>query len=80
MIKRLYIIEYDHYVSMAGKYGISDPKKEKIIYSYDERQEFLKKYIKLTNDDMFFDNIRTYYCDYGENEITNKMNDLIERI
>jgi len=81
-MKRLYILEYDFYPSYSGKYGNTSSESRQEIFQFSERQQFIERYKKLVEDNYYsnFDNIKTYYVDYGSFEITDKMNDIIRAI
>ena len=77
-MKRLYIIEAKHY--SQTKYHNSEPTEVQHIYQWNERHLFFEKYDYLLKKDMYFDDIKCYYCNYGNNDITEKMNDLKNNI
>jgi len=77
MIKRLYILEYDMYSGIDGKYGNKKPERILLTYQYKERQNFIDVYLRVKNDDIHYENIRTYCVDYEYFEMTDKMNKVI---
>ena len=77
-MKRLYIIECDFYVRL--KYSGDDPEKIIRIYEYDERQKFIREYEKFIKQDLYYDNVRCYYCNYEDCDITDKMDEIKNNI
>ena len=77
-MKRLYIIECDFYCNTI----YCDKKSEHFfnVYEFKERQLFIEKYLHYIGNDLYFKNIKTYVCDYDQNEITYKMDEIINNI
>ncbi len=64
MKNRIYVIKYKLYKGFSGKYELN-PESEIITLYYDkfQRDEFIKKYLKLTSSvkkDIYYDNVKCY--------------------
>jgi len=75
--KRIYVIEYDFYIGVGGKYS-DPPKCEKNVCYFDkfQRDEFLKKYLSLKNSKTYginIDNIKCYTAILEEIENMDKV-------
>jgi len=65
-IHRVYVIKYNFYSSMSGKYG--DVSGEERVEYFDkfERDKFIKRYQELNQEGVHFDNIKCFYANLHE--------------
>jgi hypothetical protein len=78
-MKRIYIIEYQTESGLHSKEDISIPKKDKIekeYFDFYDRMLFLARFDKLSSETWLYKNVRAYYFDYENNEITSKIEEL----
>ena len=77
-MKRVYILEYDLY-NQFGKYDEKNKVQRNVEYfTFSERQNFIKKYQRVINDEYYYDNIECYGYDYEDNKLD--MDNLIKNM
>ncbi len=65
-VKRLYIIEYDIDNLIIEK----EMNHVKLYYTYKNRQDFIEKYLKLKNNNIWYiENLKVYYADFVPIEV-----------
>lgn len=81
-----YVINYSIYESSGGcfKYaGKPSKAPTQAIYDRKEREAFLEKWDSLLKNEMYYDDIKTYYVNYDTMEmieLTDKMDELKKSI